>query len=64
MTVYWLVYVGIWIVGAIIVALGLGRYLKWRHGPMCECGHEADAHEHYRKGTECVECECQQFRRG
>jgi hypothetical protein len=64
MSVYWLIWGAIWFVAAIFVGIIVGHLLKWRHGPMCECGHEADAHEHYRQGTECVECECQRFRRG
>lgn len=24
---------------------------------MCACGHAYDAHEHYRKGTECAICD-------
>jgi hypothetical protein len=24
--------------------------------PLCECGHERDAHEHYRRGLECSLC--------
>ncbi len=32
---------------------------------VCECGHGRDAHEHYRKGTECSLCDiraCAEFR--
>lgn len=31
----------------------------------CQCGHEREAHEHYRKGTECSLCDirtCSEFR--
>lgn len=31
----------------------------------CECGHAREAHEHYRRGTECAICDirqCSQFR--
>lgn len=24
---------------------------------MCACGHEREAHEHYRRGTECAICD-------
>lgn len=30
----------------------------------CVCGHEQDAHEHYRPGTDCALCDCPRFRRG
>jgi hypothetical protein len=32
---------------------------------MCECGHPAEMHEHYRPGTDCGECGsalCPEFR--
>jgi len=29
----------------------------------CRCGHVADAHEHYRRGTDCAVCECAKYRR-
>ena len=29
----------------------------------CRCGHPRDAHEHYRKGTECALCDvCPRYR--
>lgn len=28
----------------------------------CGCGHAHLAHEHYRRGTDCALCECEQFR--
>ena len=32
-------------------------------GAVCRCGHPRDAHEHYRRGTECALCvECPRFR--
>jgi hypothetical protein len=34
---------------------------------LCRCGHDRDAHAHYRGGTECVLCppgECPRFRSG
>jgi hypothetical protein len=28
-------------------------------GPLvCQCGHDRDAHSHYRRGSECALCEC------
>lgn len=27
----------------------------------CWCGHDRDAHEHYRYGTECALCRCQRW---
>lgn len=26
----------------------------------CECGHDSEAHEHYRAGTECAICDIRQ----
>jgi hypothetical protein len=49
----------------VVMTLGLlvGHIFKWRQGPMCWCGHRADAHWHYRPGTECSDCdECSKFR--
>jgi hypothetical protein len=32
-------------------------------GAVCRCGHARDAHEHYRRGTECALCvDCPRFR--
>jgi hypothetical protein len=28
----------------------------------CNCGHAKDAHEHYRRGTDCATCDCARFR--
>jgi hypothetical protein len=34
-------------------------------GPLgCRCGHAEQAHEHYRRGTDCALCECARFRAG
>jgi hypothetical protein len=30
----------------------------------CTCGHAANAHEHYRRGTDCAMCSCPKFRAG
>jgi hypothetical protein len=30
----------------------------------CTCGHGFDAHEHYRRGTDCALCGCPRFRAG
>jgi len=27
----------------------------------CRCGHQKDAHEHYRRGTDCAACSCAAF---
>jgi hypothetical protein len=27
----------------------------------CRCGHDKDAHEHYRRGTDCGGCGCERF---
>ena len=29
---------------------------------LCACGHEEEAHRHYRVGTDCSLCECPRFR--
>ena len=29
----------------------------------CACGHQQDAHEHYRPGSDCALCDCPRFRR-
>jgi len=29
----------------------------------CGCGHGRDAHEHYRRGTDCALCSCSRYRR-
>lgn len=63
MSLYWVIYAGIWAVAIILIGIIVGKLFKWRHGPKCQCGHEADAHQHYRDGTECVDCECQEFHR-
>ena len=31
---------------------------------VCVCGHAQDAHEHYRRGTDCALCDCPKYRRG
>jgi len=30
----------------------------------CTCGHGEQAHEHYRRGTDCALCSCPRFRAG
>jgi hypothetical protein len=32
-------------------------------GPLCTCGHGRQAHQHYRRGTDCALCACAGFRR-
>ncbi len=29
----------------------------------CACGHQQEAHEHYRPGSDCALCDCPRFRR-
>lgn len=29
----------------------------------CRCGHDRDAHEHFRRGTDCAACDCARFRK-
>lgn len=31
--------------------------------PLCVCGHDEDAHEHYRAGNDCGACGCPGWRR-
>jgi hypothetical protein len=41
------------------------RAWRRRPGPVaewdCDCGHSAEAHEHYRRGTDCARCGCTEF---
>jgi hypothetical protein len=30
----------------------------------CTCGHPREAHEHYRRGTDCSACLCPRYDRG
>jgi hypothetical protein len=39
-------------------------HLSSRGPKGCTCGHEANAHEHYRRGTDCAMCSCPKFRAG
>jgi hypothetical protein len=32
-------------------------------GRSCSCGHGKQAHEHYRRGTDCALCTCARYRR-
>lgn len=32
-------------------------------GPICSCGHGRQAHQHYRRGTDCSLCSCPRFHR-
>jgi hypothetical protein len=33
-----------------------------REAVRCTCGHERDAHQHYRRGTPCAQCGCARWR--
>jgi hypothetical protein len=33
-------------------------------GTPCSCGHGKQAHEHYRRGSDCALCPCRRFSRG
>jgi len=37
----------------------VGVYDDWP----CHCGHEAEAHEHYRRGSDCgfADCDCRYY---
>lgn len=28
----------------------------------CQCGHDRTAHKHYRRGMDCAQCDCGQYR--
>ncbi|WP_328295969.1 hypothetical protein OG218_25305 [Kineococcus sp. NBC_00420] len=30
---------------------------------LCVCGHPAVHHQHYRRGSDCSECDCPHYRR-
>jgi hypothetical protein len=32
-------------------------------GRSCSCGHGKQAHDHYRRGSDCSLCPCQRYRR-
>jgi hypothetical protein len=32
--------------------------------PQCTCGHRHEAHQHYRRGSDCGLCDCARYRRG
>lgn len=32
-------------------------------GKTCGCGHEKQAHQHYRRGTDCALCSCARYHR-
>ena len=37
--------------------MGISKKTTPQAGDMCACGHAYEAHEHYRKGTECAICD-------
>jgi hypothetical protein len=39
-----------------LLGLLVGNARPTRPRPACICGHEAEAHEHYRAGLDCGEC--------
>lgn len=44
--------------------VGISKKTVPQANDMCECGHAYEAHEHYRKGTECSICDvraCSEF---
>ncbi|MET0296748.1 MAG: hypothetical protein ABW024_05055 [Microbacterium sp.] len=40
--------------------MGIARKQAELSTDMCACGHTREAHEHYRKGTECSICDIRQ----
>jgi hypothetical protein len=49
---------------AAAAAAGLGLAFmttRARSPVLCTCGHDRDAHRHYRRGTDCARCECEQW---
>jgi hypothetical protein len=51
--------VGVWGFLTSLSALVSGK----RPTTFCECCHDRSAHEHYRAGSECGLCGCDQYRR-
>ena len=43
---------------------GFRAFFRTRGDRSCGCGHVAQAHEHYRRGTDCAMCDCLRFRAG
>lgn len=37
--------------------MGIARNKTSQSSDMCACGHAREAHEHYRRGTECSICD-------
>lgn len=37
------------------------RAVVARDAPDCSCGHDHDAHEHYRSGSDCALCSCAEW---
>ena len=37
--------------------------LRMLSGDTCRCGHDRNAHAHYRKGSDCALCGCRRWRR-
>lgn len=40
--------------------MGIARKQPEQASDRCECGHVREAHEHYRRGTECAICDIRQ----
>lgn len=40
--------------------MGIGKKTVPQSTDMCACGHVREAHEHYRRGTECSICDIRQ----
>jgi hypothetical protein len=38
-----------------------GKVIPLRRRLLCRCGHDRDAHRHYRPGSDCALCECRRW---
>lgn len=45
------------------VSRAIGAYARQALAPPCACGHAKQAHEHYRRGSDCALCGCRRFHR-
>jgi hypothetical protein len=38
------------------------RWMRPRRVRLCTCGHDREAHRHYRLGSDCALCDCDRWR--
>jgi hypothetical protein len=51
------------ILGPVGVFLAIAIALRLRARKLCRCGHDRQAHRHYRPGSDCGLCECPRWTR-